>query len=66
MESENDKQSRYDEYECREYEEWTEREEDKLGPVLRAAPLVPWSKEKYLQSIKKIKDLGGDARTSQH
>jgi len=30
MESENDKKSRYDEYERREYEEWVERKVDKL------------------------------------
>ena len=41
MESKNDKQSRYDEYERREYEKWVE-------------------------TIKKIKDLGGDTRTQQH
>ena len=44
----------------------SKNDKQSLGPILRAAPLVPWSKEKYLQSIKKIKDWGGDARTPEH
>ena len=35
-----------------------------LGSVLKAAPLVSWPSEKYLQCITKIKDMDNDVRTS--
>ena len=53
---------------CKNPELLEESKEDKqsLGTVLKAAPVVPWPSKEYLQSIKKIKDWGGDARTPQH